>query len=396
MSAGQRVLSSAAARKAVNSVASRHTNSFGKRSILDVIGDPDEEDGEEPSDMGGELQLWKLLPQLRELPEALIRKLPLSAMFQLNSALAKERKTSDKLGVNTKLAHNAKKLARCPLSVQSGQDNRKEVLHPARFLGGASCSLAEQWSAARAVIGEEGITALGNYDLDSVGCGGSVTPKAWLEIHNPASQEMKLKLFHLPNVANSGLSSKKTEDEEESGSLREIADLESYKVALNTAREAMASALPWNRSVSAIMGLMVNTNYLAEDLGGNQKRAAVLTEFTDYVFGRNALNWENHQSFLSTDELTHVWSNWRTKRGITATPRSQEPRKKKEDSSSSSSSSNKKLIADVCRLFNAKACKQQADKECKSAWGRTLRHVCNKFLPAGKVCLKDHPRCDHV
>ena len=175
MSAGQRVLSSAAARKAVNSVASRHTNSFGKRSILDVIGDPDEEDGEEPSDMGGELQLWKLLPQLRELPEALIRKLPLSAMFQLNSALAKERKTSDKLGVNTKLAHNAKKLARCPLSVQSGQDNRKEVLHPARFLGGASCSLAEQWSAARAVIGEEGITALGNYDLDSVGCGGSVT-----------------------------------------------------------------------------------------------------------------------------------------------------------------------------------------------------------------------------
>ena len=65
----------------------------------------------------------------------------------------------------------------------------------------------------------------------------------------------------------------------------ENANLESYKVALNTAREAMASALPWNRSVSAIMGLMVNTNYVAEDLGGNPKRAAVLTEFTDYIFG---------------------------------------------------------------------------------------------------------------
>ena len=90
----------------------------------------------------------------------------------------------------------------------------------------------------------------------------------------------------------------------------ENANLESYKVALNTAREAMASALPWNRSVSAVMGLMVNTNYLAEDLGRNPKRAAVLTEFTEYIFGRNALNWENHQSFLTTDELTHVWSNW--------------------------------------------------------------------------------------
>ena len=312
MSADQRAQLSAAARTAVNSVTSRHTSSFGKRSILEVLDDPDEEDGEELADECSELQLWKLLPQLRELPEALVKKLPLSAMFQLNSALAKERKTSNNLGVNTRLAHNTKKLARCPLSIQSGQDNRKELLHPARFLGGASCSLAEQWSAARAAIGEEGVTALGNYDFDSVGCGGSVTPKAWLEIHNPASQEMKLKFFHLPNVANSGLSSKKTEEEEGGDSLREIADLESYKVALNTAREAMASALPWNRSVSAVMGLMVNTNYLAEDLGRNPKRAAVLTEFTEYryIFGRNALNWENHQSFLTTDELTHVWSNW--------------------------------------------------------------------------------------
>ena len=310
MSADQRVQSSAAARTAVNSVTSRHTSSFGKRSILEVLDDPDEEDGEELADECSELQLWKLLPQLRELPEALVKKLPLSAMFQLNSALAKERKTSNNLGVNTRLAHNAKKLARCPLSIPSGQDNRKELLHSARFLGGASCSLAEQWSAARAAVGKEGVTALGNYDLDSVGCGGSITPKAWLEIHNPASQEMKLKFFHLPNVANSGLSSKKTEEEEGGDSLREIADLESYKVALNTAREAMASALPWNRSVSAVMGLMVNTNYLAEDLGRNPKRAAVLTEFTEYIFGRNALNWENHQSFLTTDELTHVWSNW--------------------------------------------------------------------------------------
>ena len=241
MSADQRVQSSAAARTAVNSVTSRHTSSFGKRSILEVLDDPDEEDGEELADECSELQLWKLLPQLRELPEALVKKLPLSAMFQLNSALAKERKTSNNLGVNTRLAHNAKKVARCPLSIQSGQDNRKELLHPARFLGGASCSLAEQWSAARAAIGEEGVTALGNYDFDSVGCGSSVTPKA--------SQEMKLKFFHLPNVANSGLSSKKTEEVEGGDSLREIADLESYKVALNTAREAMASALPWNRSV---------------------------------------------------------------------------------------------------------------------------------------------------
>ena len=48
-----------------------------------------------------------------------------------------------------------------------------------------------------------------------------------------------------------------------------------------------------NRSISALVGLMLNTNYLAEDLGGNPKRAAILGEFSDYVFSRNGLSWEN-------------------------------------------------------------------------------------------------------
>ena len=82
----------------------------------------------------GQLELWRLLLQLKDLPEAWVKKLPLSVLFQLNSALAKERKTSEKLGVNTRLAHNAKKLARCPTEVESGPDNRKNLLHPARFL----------------------------------------------------------------------------------------------------------------------------------------------------------------------------------------------------------------------------------------------------------------------
>ena len=231
-------------------------------------------------------------------------------------------KNTEKLGVNARLAQNVKKVARCPTRVAEGDDNRKDQLHEARFLGGACSLLTDQWGAARAAIGEAGILALGNYDLDAVGCRGSVNPKAWLELHNPASQELKIKMFHLPNVANSGLPTKKQGQDggEEGDSLREIADLESYKVALNTAREAMASALPWNRSINAIVGLMVNSNYLQEDIGGNPKSAAVLTEFTDYILGRNALNWENSQPFLTTDDLTHVWANWKAKRGVTVKP----------------------------------------------------------------------------
>lgn len=283
--------------------------------LLDPEGAQDSDSEKETED----LQLWKLLPGLQGLPEAYLKRLPLTAMFQLNNALSKEKKSSEKLGTNTRLAHNAQRLAKSPETVERGLDNRRDILHPARFLGGASSSLGDQWLEARRVIGEAGVPALGNYDLDGVGCGGSVTPKAWMELHNPASQELKLKLFHLPNVANSGLSNKKgfgEGSEEGSDSMKEIADLESYRMALNTAREALASALPWNRSIGAITGLMVNSNYLQEDLAGNQKRAAILTEFTDYIFGRNGLNWENNQPFLTTDELTHVWSNWKTKRGI--------------------------------------------------------------------------------
>ena len=82
--------------------------------------------------------------QLRDLPEHLVKKLSLSAMFQLNTALSKEKKTTERLGVNTKLIHNAKKVAKNPVLMERGRDNRRDVLHPARFLGGTSSSLAEQ------------------------------------------------------------------------------------------------------------------------------------------------------------------------------------------------------------------------------------------------------------
>ena len=52
---------------------------------------------------------------------------------------------------------------------------------------------------------------LGNYNLEAIGCGGCVTPKGWAELHNPASQELKLKWFHLPNVGSGSSSSKRGE-----------------------------------------------------------------------------------------------------------------------------------------------------------------------------------------
>ena len=63
----------AGANRLTGSVRSRHPGSFGSKKIDKNMVDPDDEMSEEE---GGELELWRLLPQLRELPEDMLRKLP--------------------------------------------------------------------------------------------------------------------------------------------------------------------------------------------------------------------------------------------------------------------------------------------------------------------------------
>lgn len=351
--------------------------------------DPDSEDSD--ADSPGTIpEIWRLLPHLRQLPDKMVKKLPLSAMFQLNRALAEDSKSSAKLSVSARLTHNARALVEKPIVIEAGTDNRKSRLHAARFLGGASCSGQELWLLARRILGDKGVKPLGNYDMDSIGCGGSVTPKGWDVIHNPGSGELKLKLFYMPNVGSSGLSGKKIslQDGEEAlnigENMRDIADVESFKIALNTAREAQAVALPWNRSIAAIVGFMLNTGYLQEDLGGNPKRAAILTEFVDYVFGRNALNWENGAHYLSTDDLAHVWTTWKGKRSALVHTKTAEKFKKPH-----------KEKSNICKRFNNMNCPKQTEKECKSFYGFRLRHVCNYQEKGQKMCEQDHPRKEH-
>ena len=56
----------------------------------------------------------------------------------------------------------------------------------------------------------------------------------------------------------------------------------------------------------------------------------------------------------------------------------------------------KKQLSDICRKYNNNDCPQQKDKECKTPWGKSLKHLCNKFIAGGKICGKEHSRKDHV
>ena len=84
MSSTSLTRSVAEASRLTASVKGRHASSFGGGGGRDTaLADPgeDESEGEEEG-----LELWRLLPQLKDIPETLLRKIPLSAMFQLNNA----------------------------------------------------------------------------------------------------------------------------------------------------------------------------------------------------------------------------------------------------------------------------------------------------------------------
>jgi hypothetical protein len=81
-----------------------------------------------------------MLPALSHVPEETLRQLPRAEIFQLNAALVEESKITRKIQANAKLLLNAQQLEKNPTKVEAGWDDRKKVLHDARFLGGASCS----------------------------------------------------------------------------------------------------------------------------------------------------------------------------------------------------------------------------------------------------------------
>ena len=228
------------------------------------------------------------LKALKGAPVSLLNRLDLQGMLQLNETLARESQVSGKLEAEAKLSDNYEDLISRPEPVKAGFDDRVKTLHACRFLGGAGCAAQTLWSRAREVLGNEGIPAISTYDMDAVGSGGSVTPKGWLEIHNPASLNMSLKHFHMANVGGDTKGTRKLtladgdSSVEVGESAKEVTDMEEYKAALHTARDAMMFARPWDFSVAAIEGFMRISNFCSSDLGGRGNRGALLAAFTTY------------------------------------------------------------------------------------------------------------------
>jgi hypothetical protein len=281
------------------------------------------------------LRAW--FPLLQAMPDAMMVSTDLPTLMALNNSLRPDprqgasdpmevwaamaakfssslSKQDDEPGVA--MARTLASLRDNPTTVQQGLDDRSQVLHPARFLGGAACPAKKLWRDAREAMPMEGYPPLANYDLTSIGLGGCVTARGFKEIHNPGSPHLTLKLFSSSNMGSSTAATRRlTLADNDSAvsigdSMREVSDLNELKLAMRALCRAAQLILPWNMSFNAIDGFLHTSNYANAELNGRANRPQILTDFINYVLGLNAAAWVQKDDFLSSGEIKNIWAEW--------------------------------------------------------------------------------------
>jgi hypothetical protein len=354
----------------------------------------------DPSTRGGQstisdddIRILKLKHSfLAEFSDNFIRNTPVGDLMKIESTAMKAKELERSKDSDDKLAQAKAALASTFTEVTSGRDNRWNHLHPARFLGGPSCSAAKLWLAARESWGTSHPPPLGNYDMGAVGLAGYVSSAGWVHIHNPASCKLSIKQFNINNCS-ARASSKKGSDSDE-----DILELGEFKLAVRALRTAMAFVMPWNFSVQALEGFFLQTNYCAQELNNVEKKAWLLTKFADYVLQQNADRWRDAEPFLSTGDLKSAWAAF-----YGAQPHAALTKEKKQGKGPGGKQQNSqqktfdpRITLGICFAWNVGTCNKPAGA-CTTAKGRPLKHVCDHIADPAKpmeVCGKDHIRKD--
>jgi len=368
------------------------------------------------------------------MPDNFMLTTPLDYLLRLNEQGMIREKYEKSKTAEDKMTANQDAMSYTYIQVAAGSDNRSTTIHPARFLPGAARSGTDMWLMARDQLGRDGHPPVASYDLASCGLTGHVTARGWLELHNPSSKALQLKMFNLRNNANSMRNTRKftlcEDDSMEVGeSMRDIFDYGELKNAIRALREAMTLVMPWNRSIAALEGFLVTTNYCQADLGSATDATAILNVFIDHVLNQNAEAWRNRQPFLTASELTSTWLVWKgsnlptlrnmSNNGTTAQAAQTTASNRNNGSNNSPGNGNrgkgksgrgksnphsgsqqppqqqqqqaKKPASDVCKRWNYNGC-TAADNACFLADGRQLRHVCDYRMGGGKICGQNHQR----
>ena len=344
---------------------------------------------------------------LKEYSDEILASTPIETLLKLESTSIKLRNLEKGEGTDDKLALNRDNLETTNFSVEAGTDNRWSKLHAARFLPGAGCSAVKLWLRAREILEGSKIPPIAVYDMASIGLAGYVTPKGWATIHDPGNSSLQLRLFSINNCGKR-VSSKTTEYEDDN--LNDIAELGELKCALRVLREAMAYVHPWNKSIAALEGFLLQNNFCNSDLGGTEKSVATLSQFIDYCLRENSNRWRGQEAFLIDGELKGTWESFYGARpqamlakGKKAGPSSQCSNQTTGSQANSRNSNtwtghNKELFFDdICVLWNIGKCVKPVGS-CATKKGRPLRHVCNYRPNMNNMtyyCGANHVACNN-
>jgi hypothetical protein len=337
-------------------------------------------------------------PHLADFSDQFLQSRTTDELLRIESTSLKLRDAERGRDAEDRLHANKTALATKMTTVQAGTDNRWTVLHPARFLGGAACTAQQLWSTARSVIGLTGHPPLSNYDLTAVGLGGFITSKGWIELGNPASVKISLKLFNINNC--SARASSVRASASDPLEFAEVRDLGEFKLALRALRTAAQFVCPWNMSYLALEGFLIQTDYCKAELAGDDRPASTLTQFVDFILQTNADRWRDSLGFLSTGELAAYWASFHGAR-----PKVQQhpapgpgPAPPGATRIMAGNSERRKRVrfpwVDVCHPWNMGKCGKAAGS-CVSSRGVPLRHVCDWRdinNPTAPVCGQDHQR----
>ena len=333
-------------------------------------------------------------PMLNDFSEHFLQSRTLDELLRIESTSLRIRDAERAREAEERLAQNKTALPTKYYEVRAGRDNRWSEIHPARFLPGLACSATKQFKAAREAIGLTSPPAGACYDMTSVGMGGFVTPRGWLEIGNMSSTKLKISLFNINNAAKSS-SSKNSDDDG-----HEMKDIAEFTLALRTMRVAAQFAVPWNLSFVALENYLLNRDFCKDELKNDPNPARTLVQFCDFVLGENANHWRDGEGFLTTGEIQSYWDNFIGARPhIKAQPQqhaSQAGPKGKAGQAGQRQQSKKKFppTPDICGKWNTGHC-QKAAGACFGANGVALKHVCNwrdPNAPTSPPCGQAHTR----
>ncbi len=414
-----------------------------------MVEDPGSGNDSPASDSGAYIEVGLLpalraqLPNLEGLPDTFILRTPMAVLLKMESNAMKRSSADRSKNVEDRLLANTEKLASCHTQVAAGMDNRRNVLHPSRFMGGPLCPLQDLFLEGRRVIGPSGQEPVSGFDMAAVGMPGMVTPRGWVEIQNPGSTSLSLRLFSISNMGNRVAASRRitlagdgADSLEVGENMKDVVSFNEFKLSLRTARVAQSICQPWNFSILALENFLLNNNFMGREINPNTEGVATLSNFCDHVFFLNAEKYRSQKPFLDTVELGSVWATWFSGRAALSSSGSGAARdggnsrqqannsrkparpssgsnsgvgsqrqstgsssQSRQPSSASGGSGNRSGSGggtgnsgnDICRRYNLNKCPNMSGP-CVTASGSTLRHTCNFRLANGQVCPQRHQR----